>query len=373
MTHFNGDTTSYADIFHQGFKRKAIEIVAENARMAGLTPEEISNLIDDAIAKLHGAPVLPDNLQDMIEFLNTPEARKHKAFDGEKCFAAGTLVSLPDGTTTPIEKLTHTLHVASFDDGIDAGRSALHAGKVVKLYHNVTQEFLRLSFADGREPLVVTPGHAFLDGTGEFTKIGELVEAGNGSARVVDQTGEVIEVSAELLRFGEATADLFERSSTRSVFVDGKCVLKEDVSEGWKTYNFEVESLHTYVAGGVRVHNDSGFLGQVGNTIDDKLFDKLGVLWDGIGDIVTSPFHVAGEILEGAKRAVDAIGTGISKGISRFGKGYFREPRRYQEPCAQRQGRKDAARLRLGCQRGGQCSRTGCHALQAGGHRLLCR
>jgi hypothetical protein len=27
--------------------------------------------------------------------------------------------------------------------------------------------------------------------------------------------------------------------------------------EGWRTYNFEVEGLHTYVAGGVRVHNSS--------------------------------------------------------------------------------------------------------------------
>jgi len=27
--------------------------------------------------------------------------------------------------------------------------------------------------------------------------------------------------------------------------------------QGWITYNFEVEGLHTYVADGVRVHNDS--------------------------------------------------------------------------------------------------------------------
>ncbi len=217
--------------------------------------------------------------------------------------------------------LTEGAEVSSFNEASEYGRDTLLEGKVVKLYHNATQELLRLSFPDGREPLVVTPGHAFLDETGAFTKIGELVEAGNGVARVIDQSGEVIEVTAELLRFDDDTADLFERSSKRSVFVDGQCVLNEDVPEGWKTYNFEVEGLHTYIAGGVRVHNDSGVLGQVGNTIDSEFFDKLGTLGGGIGDIVTSPFHVAGEILDGAKRAVGAIGTGISKGISRFSEG----------------------------------------------------
>ncbi len=39
--------------------------------------------------------------------------------------------------------------------------------------------------------------------------------------------------------------------------LEGTTALKPSVKSGWKTYNFEVEDLHTYVANGVRVHNDS--------------------------------------------------------------------------------------------------------------------
>jgi hypothetical protein len=38
---------------------------------------------------------------------------------------------------------------------------------------------------------------------------------------------------------------------------EGGAALKPEVRRGWRTYNFEVERLHTYVAGGVRVHNRS--------------------------------------------------------------------------------------------------------------------
>ena len=31
--------------------------------------------------------------------------------------------------------------------------------------------------------------------------------------------------------------------------------LKPEVRKGWKSYNFEVEELHTNIAGGVWVHN----------------------------------------------------------------------------------------------------------------------
>jgi hypothetical protein len=54
------------------------------------------------------------------------------------------------------------------------------------------------------------------------------------------------------------------------------------IEQGWKTYNFEVEDLHTYVAGGVRVHNDSdpafaidanAFQQQFGHTFTGSLED----------------------------------------------------------------------------------------------------
>ncbi|MEM8837214.1 MAG: M10 family metallopeptidase C-terminal domain-containing protein [Pseudomonadota bacterium] len=36
--------------------------------------------------------------------------------------------------------------------------------------------------------------------------------------------------------------------------------IEGDVRSGWRTYNFEVERYHTYIAGGIRVHNDSAAL-----------------------------------------------------------------------------------------------------------------
>ena len=33
--------------------------------------------------------------------------------------------------------------------------------------------------------------------------------------------------------------------------------MKPEWKKGWKTYNFEVEKYHTYIAGGIRVHNES--------------------------------------------------------------------------------------------------------------------
>ena len=70
---------------------------------------------------------------------------------------------------------------------------------------------------------------------------------------------------------------------------------------GWKTYNFEVAVHHTYVAGGIRVHNDSGFLGRLGNTInygvDQALDVKPNGFLDHLTDFVTGPLHAAGHLI----------------------------------------------------------------------------
>ena len=47
--------------------------------------------------------------------------------------------------------------------------------------------------------------------------------------------------------------------------------LDSDPQGGWKTYNFEVQGHHTYIADGIRVHNNSGPLGKLGNDIDGGL------------------------------------------------------------------------------------------------------
>lgn len=93
-------------------------------------------------------------------------------------------------------------------------------------------------------------------------------------------------------------------------------------------YNLTVEGLHTYVAGGIRVHNTSGYLGRAGNLIDDVAFDPFGIGSNIAGNILTRPLHDLGKkiseienpLVEGAVLAgiggLAAVGTGlVSAGI----------------------------------------------------------
>lgn len=145
-----------------------------------------------------------------------------------RCFPSGTPVHLPDNTTASIETLSVGDEVLAFTD-----RAAeLVPARVVRLYENVTQEMIRLEFADGRDMLHVTPGHAFLDETGGFTKIGDLLKLGGGNARVIDADGSVMEVTGEWLQYSAETADLFEQASTRTMTTGGNLSLKEEALNG---------------------------------------------------------------------------------------------------------------------------------------------
>ncbi len=241
------------------------------------------------------------------------------------CFAPGTVIHSPDRLSVKIEEICVSSVVASFSHECDFGRGKLRENSVSRIYKNITDCFIRLDFSDGREPLHVTPGHLFLDETGGFTKIGDLLRLGGNRARLIDADGGVVTVTGEWIHYSEETADMFERASTRSVTVDGNTVFKEEVTEGWRTYNFEVEGLHTYIAGGIRVHNESGLLGWVVNKTDDFLDDLLGAepggFIDKVTDAVTSPFHFAGEIIDGAVKAGQAIGEGFSTARERLANG----------------------------------------------------
>ncbi|MCF2869851.1 hypothetical protein L0664_02110 [Octadecabacter sp. G9-8] len=170
----------------------------------------------------------------------------------DQCFPAGTPITLFDGTTKPIEAITQADTVLAYDaDGKAVG------GSVRALFTNTTAEFIRLSFSDGRDDLVVTPGHRFLTQTGDYMEIGHMLRLGGGAVRVLDLDGTVVDATGEALAYSAETAHLFEQSATKTIAFDGTAVRKHDVETGWTTYNFEVSTHHNYVAGGVRVHNDS--------------------------------------------------------------------------------------------------------------------
>lgn len=50
---------------------------------------------------------------------------------------------------------------------------------------------------------------------------------------------------------------MFEASAPKTIAFSSNTVPKDHVSEGWKTYNFEVQIHHTYIANGNWAHNDS--------------------------------------------------------------------------------------------------------------------
>ncbi|WFE88607.1 DUF4214 domain-containing protein [Roseibium porphyridii] len=127
----------------------------------------------------------------------------------------------------------------------------------MRTFTNITEEWLRLTWEeDGEErELVTTPSHQFLATHGGFREIESLVSGGKG--RVVLADGSEAEVTSERIVYSAATADMFEQAEGYVYPENGNLALKPVFKKGWKTYNFEVEDFHTYVAGGVRVHNDS--------------------------------------------------------------------------------------------------------------------
>ena len=88
----------------------------------------------------------------------------------------------------------------------------------------------------------------------------------------------------------------------------------------WITHNFEVEHWHTYVAGGVRVHNKSGLMGRVANNLDN-VFNRGGALLDGAGDILTAPIRAAGHLTTSIGSATSTLLSGLSKAGDEFRSG----------------------------------------------------
>jgi hypothetical protein len=169
-----------------------------------------------------------------------------------QCFPANTPITLPNHTTKPISEITIGDRVLSYDKDGNLVESI-----VDKLFRNTTQEWISLSFDDGRDDLTATPGHRFLTETGDFMEIGHMVRLGGGSVRLVEKDGSIIEARGELLTYSAETAHLFEEAQSLATIFDGNLAVKHDAEAGWATYNFEVRETHTYIANDIRVHNDS--------------------------------------------------------------------------------------------------------------------
>ncbi|WP_431310711.1 DUF4214 domain-containing protein [Labrys miyagiensis] len=127
--------------------------------------------------------------------------------------------------------------------------STLVFKKVTRIFRGITSEWMIVN-----SQIVVTPGHRFLNENGKFERIDSIVARGGS---IVSAHGATTRATAVYLKYNEFTRSNYEEALGSEEFVEGTAALSVEVSRGWRTYNFEVEELHTYIADGFRVHNDS--------------------------------------------------------------------------------------------------------------------
>ncbi|TQV78593.1 Hint domain-containing protein [Denitrobaculum tricleocarpae] len=110
-----------------------------------------------------------------------------REFRARYCFAAGTPVELPDGTSKPIEQIRVGDEVLAYDASDHKGQGALSPCRVTRTY--ATPDKLVIDF----HGLKVTPGHVFLCGDGEFAgQHRMLMEILRSDGTIVSADGTVL-------------------------------------------------------------------------------------------------------------------------------------------------------------------------------------
>ncbi|MFN7594189.1 MAG: hypothetical protein ACK5PU_01105, partial [bacterium] len=153
---------------------------------------------------------------------------------------------------------------------------------VTRLFRNVTKEWIEISpaaeqarraAAQGFTKAYVTPGHRVMTACGQFMRADAAVAA-NMPLAMADVSA--IDFKARRIAYEADTAALFEQAEQFSYGHDGNTALAPAIEQGWRTYNFEVEERHTYIAAGLRVHNDSiqGAI-QLGSSIGSFIADQM--------------------------------------------------------------------------------------------------
>ncbi|MFZ5761864.1 MAG: hypothetical protein ACOY8P_02925 [Thermodesulfobacteriota bacterium] len=161
-----------------------------------------------------------------------------------RCFAGSTPVLMADGSTKPIEEILAGDAVLAFD-----GLGNLTPARVSRTYAYDPAEVMELFVEKSDVPIVATPLHRFLTADGVYKPLVKLA----GGDLLVGADGRAL----RLARVG-------------------------GVAGAAPIFNFTVEGLHTYVAGGVRVHNQKpiGIDLDGDNQIELIGLDESGVFFD---------------------------------------------------------------------------------------------
>lgn len=179
------------------------------------------------------------------------------------CFTGDTPVLLENGIYKRIDQIEVGDFVMAFDVNSGGTSGELVARPVVRRFENFTDTFFELTFeANDIEKhqlpslsVVVTPGHRFLTKAGTFKRVDELSRLDQTELILAD--GSIVFASTQKKNFNEMNAGMYETAFANSAIIAGNTLMKSEVPVGWMTFNIEVEGLHTYIANGIRVHNDS--------------------------------------------------------------------------------------------------------------------
>nr|MCH9808670.1 hypothetical protein [Alphaproteobacteria bacterium] len=155
-----------------------------------------------------------------------------------RCFSAGTPILLADGTSRVIEDILPGDTIAAFDETDSHGRADLRSATVARLLPGVTEEWIVLN--DGTK---VTPGHRYLTEHGTWMAAADLIAS---DIRAVAADGGLVPLRGTMLGASDANSDA--EWITPEPFADAGNLVQPAPVFGWRTYNFEVAELHTYVA-----------------------------------------------------------------------------------------------------------------------------
>lgn len=171
-----------------------------------------------------------------------------QSLDHSYCFPGDVQIAIAGGKT----KMIRDVKVGDIVCGFDASTRIdgdLVERRVTRLFESSTDTWVRLS-----NGLVVTPGHRFLSSSGEFLAVEEILRR---NLDFVSEQGHSLRLSGQFLYFSDESAGSFEQVEGAVYSQVGNTAIAAEAGIGWRTYNFEVEDLHTYVAGGLRAHNAS--------------------------------------------------------------------------------------------------------------------
>ncbi|CAH0515368.1 unnamed protein product [Peronospora belbahrii] len=206
-------------------------------------PEVLGSILGalKAIVNVIGMNKMTPPIKDLLPRLTPILKNRHEKVQ-ENCIARGTMVTMADGTSKPIESVVKGDHVMSPRVINDNSVVADLDMACTRVLDNGERECVELKFEDGRE-LVCTPDHRLLRFDGKWQTAGEV------------PVGHQISVAAQ----EETTA----ASGELSVKVVGLRVIERRSVGIKRVFDLTVPGNDAFFAAGIAVHNCIDLVGRI--------------------------------------------------------------------------------------------------------------